>query len=127
MRLPYDPKLREAAEDFKALCEKYDCAGIVLFVSPTHSEFVNHISPSWSLVKFEAPDRMRFRSKREDFPSKEAQHQATEATTHILTSTAEWARRLQSTMMSVLEQLKPHMRVMWTAWGEPDSYPGDGK
>lgn len=62
MRKPYDPQLREAAEEFKRICEKYDCAGVVLFVSKTHSEFVNRIDPSWSVMRLEGPG-IRFRSK----------------------------------------------------------------
>ena len=127
MKTPYDPKLREAAEEFKALCTKYDCAGVVLFVSPTHSEFVNHVGPSWSVVKFELPNGLRFRSKREDFPSKEAQRFATESTAHMLTSIVEWSRVLNASMTSVIKQLQGKMQILWSAWGYPDSYPGDGK
>jgi hypothetical protein len=124
---PYDTKLRQAAVEFRALCQKYDCAGFVLFVSPTHSEYVHHFSPSWSVAKIEGPDRLRFRSKREDFVSKEEQDQKTGATAHMLTSFLEWSRNAHGQMASVLTQLCEHMNIKWTPWTVPDSVPGDGK
>lgn len=127
MKRPYDPKLREAAEEFRALCQRYDCAGVVLFVSPTNAEFVNHIHPSWSVATIEGNDRLRFRSKREDWPSKEAQDAATSASAHMLTSIVEWSRQVNTSMRGVIEQLRPHMRIAWAAWDRPDSVPGDGK
>lgn len=129
--LPHDPKLRDAAEEFKALCRKYDCMGFVLLVSPTHSEFVSNLEASWSIASIGSagPGQygIRFRSKREDWPTKEAQDEATLATTHALTSVIEWSRQLNGSMRSVLEQLGQHMRIAWKTWGAPDSTPGDGQ
>lgn len=127
MKKPYDQKLRDAAEEFKALCQKYDCAGVVLLVSPTNAEFVNHVNPSWSVLSMEGVDRIRFRSKREDWPTKEAQDAATNASVHMLTSIVEWSRQTNTAMRGVIDQLRPHMRIAWAAWGKPDSVPGDGK
>ncbi|TXG77594.1 hypothetical protein E6Q11_02375 [Candidatus Dojkabacteria bacterium] len=125
MKKPYDPKLREIAVEFENLCEKYDVAASCLFVSPTHSEFVNHISPTWSVMRLQ-DGMIRFRSKAEDFPSKEIQHERTEATAHVLTSILEWSRQTNETMRSVLQQLGKHMKIAWSVWNEPDSTPGDG-
>jgi hypothetical protein len=75
----------------------------------------------------EAPDKMRFRSKREDFPTKEAQHFATESSTHLLTSIVEWSRQLNDSTRGVLMQLAEYMKIGWSVWGKPDSVPGDGK
>lgn len=131
MKAPYDPRLREAAFEFRALCQKYDCAGFALLVSPTHAEFANLLEPTWSVVKLEpGPEGafgIRFRSKREDWPSKEAQDYATEASAHMLTSVVEWSRQVNYSMRSVLEQLGKHVRIAWSAWDKPDSVPGDGK
>ncbi len=124
---PYDPKLREAAEDFKALCLKYDCMGVVLFVSPTHSEFVNELSPTWSVMHKEGEHGIRFRSKKADFPSKDAQHFATESTTHGVTSIVEWTRMTNNAWSGILSKLREHMKIMHSVWDRPDSVPGDGK
>lgn len=126
MKTPYDPKLREAAEEFKAICKKYDCAGFVLFVSPTHSEFVNHFSPSWSVARLEGHG-VRFRAKAEELGSAEARNQAVLATTHMFTSAIEWSRQTNEVMRSIVQQLGRHIKIAWSTWDEPDSVPGDGK
>lgn len=126
MKKPYDPKLREAAAEFKALCKKYDCAGICLFVSQTHSEYVNEIFPSWGVITPEGVNGIRFRSKRQDFPTKEAQDAATGSSAHVVTSIHEWTRQLHVQMRDILQVLRKHMRIGWSTWGEPDSVPGDG-
>lgn len=125
--LPYDLSLRDAAEDFKSICREYDCMGIVLFVSPRHAEFVNHISPSWSLMRHDGNESIRFRSKREDFGSKEEQDLATLATTHGVCSIVEWSRITFEAWQGVLTQLREHMTILHRTWEKPDSVPGDGK
>lgn len=128
MKTPYDPKLRNfAAEEFKAICAKYNIAGVCLFVSETHSEYVTEITPTWSVIKREGPGVFRFRSKRVDFPSKEAQHAATEASAHIVTSIINWTGQTNEAFFDLLAQLRKHMVVAYSVWGEPDSTPGDGK
>lgn len=123
---PFDPELRKAADEFKAICQKYDIAGFALFVSPTHSEFVNYLSPSWSVCRIEGPGILRFRSKRSDFPTDAAQRHATDSTVHMLTSVIEWSRQVNTNMTSVIMHLRRHMQILWKAWNEvPDSIPED--
>lgn len=121
----YDPKLREGADEFRALCEKYDCMGVALFVSPTHSEFVNRLDPSWSVMRMEDNHHVRFRSKAVDFPSKQAQDASTEATVHGVTSIIEWSEKLHENWLQVLMALRNHMTILHSKWGDPDSVPGE--
>lgn len=125
---PYDPKLREAALEFESLCKKYDCMGSCLFVSKTHAEFVHAITPTWSVMWIE-PEKhtLRFKSKKEDFPSREAQHEATRSTTHGVTSFLNWSQQQAKQWSAVLETLRKHMTVVYEVWNGPDSIPGDGK
>ncbi len=122
----YDPKLRDMAVEFRALCKKYDCMAAALFVSPTHSEFVNELSSSWSVARMESANEIRFRSKKEDFPSREAQKFATDSTVHAITSIVEWSRMSYRQWDSILSQLRKHMTIIHKVWGKPDSVPGDG-
>lgn len=125
---PYDPKLREAALEFEALCKKYDCMGSALFSSPTHSEYINYFQTSWSVISLESPTQLRLRSKLEDFGGdKAAQKKATESTLHALTSLVEWSRKTHEAYQSVIHQVGKHMRILWKTWDTPDSIPGDGK
>lgn len=129
MKPLYDPKLRDAAEEFKAICKKYDCIGVVLFVSPTNSEFVNNIHASWSAMSIE-PDNhsVRIRCKREDFASHEDQKKVVDATSHALTSIYEWTRLANQDFFKVICLVREKWKFLWKAWDcVPDSIPGDGK
>jgi hypothetical protein len=124
MSKEFDPKLKEAAEEINKILRKYDCNASMLLVSPSHSEYLFHIDSSWSTIKFDfGPEGekdgkyyLRFRSKKEDFPSKEAQHFATESTIHFLTSTLQWSMMVQKNMTSMLEMLKQHMKIFYKVW-----------
>ncbi len=53
--------------EIKGILSRYDIAGIVSLHTPGHSEFLNHLQPSYSCAKF-APGGLRFRAKlQEDF------------------------------------------------------------
>ncbi len=123
-RQPFDPKLKEACEEIKAILRKYDCNASMLLVSPTHCEYLFHIDSSWSVMKFDfGPEGekagkhfIRFRNKREDFPSKEAQHFATSSTVHFLTSTLQFGGMIQKNMTSLLQELRKHMNIVYRVW-----------
>lgn len=120
----FDPELRKAAKELEAIAEKYDCAAVCLFVSKTHSEFINHITPEWSVLRREGPNGIRLRSKKEMFSSKEEQHRVTEASAHLLTSVFEWSRQVHSNFGKILEALGAHLNIMWRVWDDkPDSTP----
>ena len=49
----YDPMLREAMTEINGILEKYDIAGFIALISPTHAEFKLTIDkPSWSNLRF---------------------------------------------------------------------------
>lgn len=111
----FDPQLRAAIEEIKPILKKYDCLASMLLVSKTHSEFLHQIESSWSVMKFEGP-HLRFRSKREDFPSKELHDENTKASVHALTSFVEWTRISNASFQNVIEQLRKHMSILWETW-----------
>lgn len=123
--LEYDPILKEAAEEFKELCKKYDIFGVTLLVSSSHAEFIHRIDPSWSCMKVDSEIKggigIIFKSKLEDFDSKEDQHEATESTIHALTSIVEWSRQMNNNFQKMLVDLSNHMRIAWKPWKDPDS------
>lgn len=133
MKKPYDPNLRAAMEEIKPIIRKYDCMAIVLLASPANSEFLMNPTASWTVARWEgdpADVKLRFRSKREDFASKEMHHAATEATVHGIESLRWLSARMHDQMTQVIEMLRPHMSIMTNVagfLGKPDSVPGDGK
>lgn len=134
MKQPYDPKLREAMEDIKAVLRKHDIMGCAVLASPTHSEFLCDPSASWSVARIEnlgdGRFGIRFRSKREDWPTKEAQEEATAATVHGIESIRWLNLKLHEQMGNLVEILRKNMTVLTNVasfMGKPDSVPGDGK
>lgn len=64
--MQYSPKLKKAMEEIKTILKRHDIAGMVVLHTPGHSEYLNHISPTYSCAKQEG-DMIRFRAKKEDF------------------------------------------------------------
>lgn len=64
--MQYNPKLKKAAEEIKQLLQKYDIAGNVVLHTPGHSEYLLHITPTYSCAWLEN-DSVRFRAKKEDY------------------------------------------------------------
>ena len=119
----YDPKLKEAAEEIKLILKKYDAQSAMILVSPSHCEYLYFLDSSWSTAKFEpAPNQgpnaccIRFRSKIEDFKSKQDQNLATEATVHGITSMLQFGRMTAGRMQQILEVLTPHMKIAYEVW-----------
>jgi hypothetical protein len=84
-----DPKLKQAAKDIKDILEKADIAGHIILVSPTHSEFVFHLQPSWSAISISEPDEkgavsMRVKATKEELGSREAVAKKVELTAHLI-------------------------------------------
>ncbi len=132
-KTPYDPKLRLAAEEIKEILKKYDCMGFTVLASPTNSEFIFEPATTWSVCRWEGSPTesgLRFRSKREDFASKEAQDTATAATVHGLESCRWLAERFNQDLGRLVDELRKRMTIITNVagmLGKPDSVPGDGK
>jgi hypothetical protein len=80
--MPDDKRYRECMAEIIGVLHKYDMAGAITVVSKERAMF-RYFFPSWSCILL-ADDHVRFRSKRKDYPSAEAQHQATELSAHIV-------------------------------------------
>lgn len=82
MSSPGEKRYRECMAEIIGVLKKYDMAGAVTVVDKDRCMFKYHF-PTWSVITIGA-DHIRFRSKREDFPSLEAQKQACELSAHIV-------------------------------------------
>lgn len=64
--MQYSPKLKEAMEEVKAILKKHDIAAFVVLHDPRgYTEFLNHITPSYSCVKHH-PMGFRIRARLEE-------------------------------------------------------------
>src|SRR5205823_5341105 len=77
-----DKRYRECVAEIIGVLKKYDMAGAITVVDKERAMFEYHF-PSWSVLSL-GEDHIRFRSKAEDFPSKEAQHEAHTLSAHIV-------------------------------------------
>lgn len=116
MKTEFDPKLKEAMREIEAIIKKYDCMASVIVVSPTHIEYKHVIEASWSVAKFEEPGVIRFKAKQHDFPSKEACHQAIEATVHGFSSFQQYGRKAEQVFGWVIERLGKEMTIIYETW-----------
>jgi len=65
--MQYHPKLKKAMAQIKDILIENDIAGVVILHTPGFSEFLNHLTPSYSCVKYSGGDVMQIRAKKEDF------------------------------------------------------------
>jgi pyrroline-5-carboxylate reductase len=103
-----DPKLQSAMAEIKAVLKKHDCAALVTLASPSHTEYLYEVAPSWSCAWLQPmPDgfAIRMRSKLKDYPSKEAQKKTVEATTGMFLAFANMAERQQKQMTQLIAML----------------------
>jgi hypothetical protein len=77
-----EKKYWECVLEIEAVLKKHDMAGAITVISKERAAFKYHF-PTWSCIILSETE-LRFRSKREDYPSREAQHQAAELSTHII-------------------------------------------
>lgn len=64
--MQYSPKLKKAIEEIKQTLLKYDVAANVILHTPGHSEYLLHITPTYSCAWLEN-DMVRFRARKEDY------------------------------------------------------------
>ena len=83
----FDPHLKAAMEEVKAILDKYQCGAYVVLQSPFFSEFLIHF-PTWGCIALiDAGDNnteVRVYAKREQFPSREAQKAHLEASAGMI-------------------------------------------
>ena len=77
-----DKRYRECMAEIIGVLQKYDMAGAVTVVSKEQAMFKYHF-PTWGCLIL-GEDHVRFRSKSADFPNRQAQHEATELSAHIV-------------------------------------------
>lgn len=104
-----DTRYRECMAEIIAVLQKYDMAGAITVVSKERAMF-KYFFPTWSCIIF-GEDHIRFRSKREDYASAEAQHQAAELSAHIVFQMRDIAKNTKNLMESICVQLIEHLGV----------------
>lgn len=100
----YDPKLKEAMAEMKAVMKKHDIAGALALVSKTHSEYLYHF-PTWSAAQL-TEDGIRFRAKSSEHQSKEAAQQALIESLHVILQIVDLSTKAVEDMGQLIKQIR---------------------
>jgi len=88
-----DPKIDTLRREIQDLVRKRNVAAVVFLASPTHTNFLYEVTPSWSCARLEpGPEGcvcIRVRSKRVDYPSDQAQKEDLQRTIGMFLGLAE--------------------------------------
>ena len=75
-------RYRECVAEIEAVLKKYDMAGAITVVDKQRAMF-KYVWPTWSCIRWEG-NAVRFRAKREEFPSVAAPQECVEGSVHII-------------------------------------------
>lgn len=94
--MDYNPTLKKAMEEIKAILDKYDCAGLVVLHKPGNSEYLMKLNPSYSCAFVDdASGGIRVRAKKADYVGKEKERD------QKLADTSNMFRLLTDTMINL--------------------------
>ena len=110
--MPYDPKLKEAAAEIKAICRKHDIAAHVALVSPSHAEFVMVLDPTWSACQL-TDNRLKIRAKSKEI-GHEVAHKLMGGTAHMVCRIQDMCTKAVDDMDNILAALAPHIKINHT-------------
>lgn len=113
-----DKRYRECMAEITAALQKYDMAGAITIVDKGRSMFKYHF-PTWSCIIL-GEDHLRFRAKREDYPSKEAQREAVELSTHIVLQIRDIAAQTFDLMSKIEKGLAERFEIDHTPYSDFD-------
>ncbi len=103
-----DQKLKVAMQEVKAILAKHDIAGVIFLQSATHAEFLYHFNASWSCVRLEEDGKCRFKSKLADYPDRQTQKEAAEASLGTLVGFGHLGKKLAGDMDSICSMIGKH-------------------
>jgi hypothetical protein len=115
--MQYNPKLKIAMEEIKAIMKKYDCGGIVVLHLPGHSEYLFKIDPSYSCARFEnGRVRINVKAMHYDNDKKLRDHFVTN-TSNMFSLLSEVGGRLVLNLMDVSKTLDNAVQAEHTDGG----------
>jgi hypothetical protein len=109
------PKIQPAIDEIQAVLARHDLAGVVFVASPTHTQFLLQLDPSWSVIRTEGDNGIRFRALAADYPSKEAHQHAIEVSTGLLMGFSEAMRRTGAMLDQIVVSLGRKFEISHTS------------
>lgn len=100
-------------DEISAVLKKHDMTGIVIVGNRSHCDWRMEIEATWSCAFIEkdatGQHLLRIRSKRAQYPSREAQHAALETTTGTFVTMSDVIDRVNENLKAVLVMLAKHI------------------
>jgi hypothetical protein len=110
--MQYSPKLKKAIEEIKKILNENDIAGFVVLHTPGHSEYLNHVTTSYSCATV-TPEGVRLRLKGSEV-GKERAKELADGTYNMITHLTQAIASNAEMYISCHEQLKDK-------WGGDDN------
>jgi hypothetical protein len=105
-----DPKLKTAMEEIKVILRKHDIGAVVMLASPTHTEYLYELGPTWACVQVQG-DQIRVRAHHSDFPSTAAQRQAVTDTASLFLGLRDASELAVDNLSRIVAMLAPHLDI----------------
>jgi len=106
-------EIAPALDEISAVLKKHDMVGMVIVGNRSHCNWRMTVEASWSCAwmdkNAEGQYLLRVRSKRADYPTKEAQNAALETTVGTFVTFSDVIRRLDDNVKSILVMLAKHI------------------
>lgn len=100
--MQYAPKLKVAMTEIKAILLKHDIAGVVILHTPGFSEYLNHITPSYSCATLE-DSKFMIKAKKEHFKTEEERLEKLRNTANMMHHLSENNARIAMNMIEASE------------------------
>jgi hypothetical protein len=104
-----DKSYRECMAEIDAVLKKWDMAAAVTVISKTRAMF-KYTFPKWACISIEN-DELRVRSKRADYPSREAQQETLEQSVHVILQMRDIAAQTFAMCDAIEKRLKESIEI----------------
>lgn len=100
--MQYAPKLKTAMTEIKAILLKHDIAGVVVLHTPGFSEYLNHVTPSYSCAILE-DGKFTLKAKKEHFKSEEERLENLKNTANMMHHLSDVTGRIAMNLIEAAE------------------------
>lgn len=116
--MQYSPKLKKAMEEIKEIVKKYDIGALVTLHDPGNSEYWNHITPSYSLMKVNGDEiRLKANLKNDFSGNKQLMQKRLSDTANMLSLLAETSAKQTLMIMQVSDAVDKALEATHTEGG----------
>ncbi len=107
-----DPKVQAVVDEIQAILRKHDLAGVAFVASPTHTNYLLELTPSWVCMRMEGENTLRIRCKAADFPDKPAADAAMERTVGLVLGIQHACLQTVYQMEDLFKRIEPSLGTM---------------